>query len=41
LPFAVCAALGADVHDAIHHQHIWRRQLRVAFAEQLAAAALQ
>ena len=37
--FAVFAAVVGDADDAVHHQHIRQRQLRVARAEDFAAAA--
>ena len=39
--FAVLATLGADVGDAINHQHVGGGQLRVTWAEQLTATAAQ
>jgi len=39
LALAVFAAHFADVNDAINHQHVRRRQLRITGPEQLAAAA--
>jgi hypothetical protein len=41
MPFAVQAAVAADLSHAIHHQHRWFGQLRIPWAKELATGAFQ